>query len=89
MKSKSIKLVNSKAKPVVKAVSKPKYKSLLSAIGNTIEASRIETYRVINTQLVKANWEIGRHIVQYEQQGNERAEYGSDLIARLSKDLQS
>lgn len=89
MKSKSIKLVNSKAKPVEKAVSKPKYKSLLSAIGNTIETSRIETYRVINTQLVKANWEIGRHIVQYEQQGNERAEYGSDLIARLSKDLQS
>jgi hypothetical protein len=55
MKGKSIKLVKSKTKLVVKSVSKPKYKSLLSAIGNTIETSREETYRVINTQLVKAN----------------------------------
>lgn len=43
--------------------------------------------RAINTELVKANWEIGRHIVEFEQQGKERAEYGSELLARLSKDL--
>jgi hypothetical protein len=36
---------------------------------------------------VKANWEIGRHIVEFEQQGQERAEYGSDLLVRLSMDL--
>ncbi len=37
--------------------------------------------------MVKANWEIGRHIVEFEQHGHERAEYGSDLLSRLSKDL--
>jgi predicted nuclease of restriction endonuclease-like (RecB) superfamily len=36
---------------------------------------------------VKANWEIGRHIVEYEQQGKERAEYGSELLTKLSADL--
>jgi hypothetical protein len=41
----------------------------------------------VNTELVKANWEIGRHIIEFEQHGHERAEYGSDLLARLSKDL--
>jgi len=32
-------------------------------------------------------WEIGRQIVEYEQHGNERAEYGSDVLNRLSRDL--
>lgn len=37
--------------------------------------------------MVKANWEIGRHIVEFEQHGEERAEYGTELLTRLSKDL--
>lgn len=36
---------------------------------------------------MKSNFEIARHIVEYEQEGQERAEYGSDLLAILSKDL--
>lgn len=41
----------------------------------------------MNAELVKANWQIGRHIVEFEQHVQERAEYGSDLLARLSRDL--
>lgn len=66
---------------------KPKYEKLLAAIGLTIETARQNAVRAVNTELVKANWEIGRHIVEFEQQGKERAEYGSDLLTRLSKDL--
>jgi predicted nuclease of restriction endonuclease-like (RecB) superfamily len=66
---------------------KPKYEKLLSDIGLTIEAARQNAIRTINTELVKANWEIGRHIVEYEQHGQERAEYGSELLTKLSKDL--
>ena len=66
---------------------KPNYNKLLAAIGLTIETARQNAIKVVNTELVKANWEIGRHIVEFEQQGNERAEYGTDLLARLSKDL--
>ena len=37
--------------------------------------------------MVQTYWEIGRQIVEYEQRGNERAEYGSDVLNRLSRDL--
>lgn len=69
--------------------SKPKqgYHQLLENIGLSIEAARQNAIKAINTQLVKANWEIGRHIVEFEQHGQERAEYGSELLTRLSKDL--
>lgn len=70
-------------------LSRRKYDKLLANIGATIHTARTNSIATINAQLVKANWEIGRHIVEFEQQGNERAEYGSDLLARLSKDLQS
>src|SRR6187402_2558808 len=63
------------------------YNKLLANIGVFIETARLNAVRAINTELVKANWEIGSHIVEFEQQGQERAEYGSDLLARLSKDL--
>ena len=66
---------------------KQKYENLLANIGTAIETARQNAVRAINTELVKANWEIGRHIVEYEQHGEERAEYGSDLLTRLSKDL--
>jgi predicted nuclease of restriction endonuclease-like (RecB) superfamily len=68
-------------------VSKPKYEKLLTDIGLAIETARQNAIRAINTELVKANWEIGRHIVLFEQHGHERAEYGSDLLTRLSRDL--
>ena len=67
---------------------KPKYEKLLADIGLTIETARQNAVRAINTELVKSNWEIGRHIIEFEQHGQDRAEYGSDLLARLSKDLQ-
>ncbi|MCA6381614.1 MAG: DUF1016 family protein [Cytophagales bacterium] len=64
-----------------------KYNDLLNNIGQTIETARLNAVKAVNTELVKANWKIGRHIVEFEQNGHERAEYGSDLLARLSKDL--
>lgn len=67
--------------------SKNDYIQLLDSIGLTIEQARQNAFKAVNTELVKANWEIGRHIVEYEQQGEERAEYGTELLARLSKDL--
>ncbi|MBX2922454.1 MAG: DUF1016 family protein [Chitinophagaceae bacterium] len=65
----------------------PEYKQLLDNIGLAIETARQNAFKAINTELVKADWEIGRHIVEYEQHGQERAEYGSELLIRLSKDL--
>jgi hypothetical protein len=55
-------------------VSNRKYNKLLVNIGLTIERARDNAIKAINRELVKSNWEIGRHIVEYEQDGNERAE---------------
>jgi predicted nuclease of restriction endonuclease-like (RecB) superfamily len=41
----------------------------------------------INVELVTAYWEIGRLIVVFEQQGNHRANYGQDIINKLSQKL--
>ena len=37
--------------------------------------------------MVRTYWEIGRQIVEYKQHGNEKAEYGSDVLNRLFRDL--
>ena len=49
--------------------------------------ARARAYRAINTAMVAAYWEIGRVIVEEEQQGRERAEYGKGLLADLSQRL--
>ena len=68
-------------------LSKNKYNQLLDSIGLAIEQGRQNAIKAVNTELVKANWESGRHIVEFEQHGQERAEYGSELLTKLSKDL--
>lgn len=63
------------------------YQKLVNIIGDVVEVSRKRAFQAVNTELLKANWEVGKSIVEYEQDGNEKAEYGSSLLANLSKDL--
>jgi predicted nuclease of restriction endonuclease-like (RecB) superfamily len=65
------------------------YQKLVDSIGITIESARQKAIQAVNNELLKANWEIGKYIVEYEQHGNEKAEYGSSLLTNLSKDLKS
>ena len=65
------------------------YKKLIEDIGSTLLKARENAVKAINHELVKANWEIGRHIVEFEQKGKEKAEYGSSLLTNLSKDLKT
>lgn len=64
-----------------------KYSSLKEIIGDLLIEGRKQSGFAINTILVKTYWQIGRHIVKFEQGGKERAVYGTSLIDRLSKDL--
>jgi hypothetical protein len=52
-----------------------------------LQQGRQQAVQSVNTILVQTYWHIGQHIVEFEQKGNERAEYGSQLFERLSKDL--
>jgi hypothetical protein len=65
------------------------YIDLIDRIGFTILRARENAIRAINLELVIANWEIGKNIVEFEQGGKEKAEYGSALLTNLSKDLKS
>lgn len=63
------------------------YSNLITQIGELLHLGRQKAAQEVNTILVKTYWEIGRHIVEFEQKGNEKAEYGTQLFDRLSKDL--
>ncbi len=63
------------------------YQELVSDIGGLLANARQHIATSVNTILVETYWQIGRYIVEYEQKGAERAEYGSNLLNRLSNDL--
>ena len=50
-------------------------------------SARSKTYRAVNTAMVEAYWLIGKRIVEEEQNGKSRAEYGKRLLENLSKSL--
>lgn len=68
-------------------ISKKEYHSLKKEIGELLIRGREQASRAVNTILVETYWHIGRHIVEFEQSGKEKAEYGTELLDRLSKDL--
>jgi len=60
---------------------------LKNEISQLLIAGREKAGRAVNTILVQTYWQIGRHIVEYEQGGEVKSEYGSNLLDLLSRDL--
>lgn len=56
-------------------------------IQQILNTARNSAYRAVNFAMVQAYWQIGKIIVEQEQRGKERAEYGKALISELSKRL--
>lgn len=74
-----------------KAISKrtvTKSPSLYDRIRGILESAQASVARSVNSTQVVANWLIGREIVEEEQHGHHKAEYGDQLIAALSARLQ-
>lgn len=63
------------------------YESLLQNVEDAMSRGRQRVASYIGTQTVRTYWEIGKYIVEYEQNGHEKADYGSDLLKRLSNDM--
>ncbi len=57
------------------------------SIKTVLEEARSSVYRTANFAMIQAYWHIGRIIVEQEQKGKERAEYGKGLLKELSKKL--
>jgi predicted nuclease of restriction endonuclease-like (RecB) superfamily len=74
-----------KTKAVVTRVAP--YNRLISDISTLLEQARRNTARSVNAILTATYWQIGRRIVEHEQGGDIRADYGKTLIERLAKDL--
>ena len=63
------------------------YNRLLQSVGETLDRGRRSVVSAVNIAMVHTYWDIGRQIVEYEQKGNEKAEYGAEILKRLSRDL--
>lgn len=67
--------------------SRGQYDRLLADISGLLEQARRTATRSINAVLTSTYWQIGRRIVEHEQGGKRRAEYGGTLMQQLARDL--
>ncbi len=63
------------------------YQNLVSQISETYSIGYQRAVAAVNSSMVNTYWKIGEHIVEYEQGGKRKAEYGKALLPNLSKDL--
>ena len=60
---------------------------MIAQIREIMNSARKNTARVVNNEQLLAYWNIGRVIVEHEQNNNERAEYGKQTLRQLSRML--
>ncbi len=63
------------------------YQSLLGKISEVYATGQARAAQAVNVHITETYWQIGRDIVEFEQEGNTRAIYGKGLLDRLSRDL--
>lgn len=65
----------------------PAYSELVNHITDLWTEAKADAITAVNAHLLDANWKTGQYIVEFEQKGMARAEYGKQLLVNLSKDL--
>jgi hypothetical protein len=63
------------------------YQSLLGKISQVYATGQARATQAVNAHIIETYWQIGRDIVEFEQGGKVRADYGTGLLASLSRDL--
>jgi hypothetical protein len=63
------------------------YQKLIVQIGGLLHQGRQQAAQAVNSLLVQTYWQIGRYIVEFGQNSNTKAEYGSELLDKLSQYL--
>src|SRR5882757_3417403 len=64
-----------------------KNSNLLFAVKEVITRARLQVYRAANSALLESYWKIGKLIVEDEQHGNNKAQYGKNTLKTLSVQL--
>lgn len=70
-----------------KLIENPKYEKLIKSIGSVYSNAKNNVVSAVNIEMLNAYWEIGRYIIEFEQKGKIKAEYGKELLSQMSKDL--
>lgn len=65
----------------------PGYDQVLGEVVQLLEQARRASARAVNAFITTTYWDVGRRIVEFEQGGKERSQYGVKLLERLSADL--
>lgn len=63
------------------------FESLVGRINQVQDVLQAQAAHAINLALTARNWLVGYYIVEFEQNGEDRAKYGENLLNRLSKDI--
>ncbi len=63
------------------------YQAIFGDVSRIVDAARQSAARSVNAVMTAAYWMIGRHIVEFEQSGEQRADYGEEIVERLATDL--
>ncbi len=63
------------------------YSKLINTIGSIFHKAQKNVVSAINTEMLTTYWKIGKYIVEFEQKGKLKAEYGKQLLLLISKDL--
>ena len=63
------------------------YRAVFGDVSKIIDAARESAARSVNAAMTAAYWLVGHRIVEFEQSGEERAEYGTALVEKLAEDL--
>src|ERR1700749_4826205 len=65
------------------------FAELIYILSNINDKLREESIRAVNTSLTLRNWFFGFYIVEFEQHGGNRAEYGKSLLANIANEMKN
>ncbi|MCL2065650.1 MAG: DUF1016 N-terminal domain-containing protein, partial [Candidatus Cloacimonetes bacterium] len=71
----------------IKTQNNDQYDLLINQISTLVADAKRSIAQTINKELVETYWNIGKYIVEFEQEGSARAKYGDKLLINLSRDL--
>ncbi len=67
----------------------PSMEGMVASLRVIIQSGRDQALRAVDIVQVRTCWEVGRHIVEFEQGGADRAQYGARLLPRLAEHLKA
>ena len=73
--------------PVLSNELEERYQSIFDDVARLICSARQSAARSVNAVMTATHWLVGRYLVEFEQEGDNRANYGTEIVERLAADL--